>query len=305
MSETKSSLIDQFSQAIQSVKNRITGYNGQVKQYKQGVNANADRLRELVDRLRKCLEGLNKLKQNHEGFVTKLQSIYQNINTERNRAVEDSSTEEANKCNDKIKTIYDQFKELESTLSEMDTDFSNTIGDQVEALNGVIDELCKEGDGLSNQITSSSKTVGEEIDKLSQKFSSSEANTPDTDGRSVYINSQVSNIWKSIGEPPDTYYFRTDGQSFNDGTGPVESSYTHPKDYPMQGGWLSPQKLNSLPKTQPIRSLKTNFLRKSSQKKKRKKRNKTKRNKKNKTKRKKKKTKRKKTKKKTKTKKNK
>jgi predicted nucleic acid-binding Zn-ribbon protein len=299
MSETKSSLIDQFSQAIQSVKNRITGYNGQVKQYKQGVNANADRLRELVDRLRKCLEGLNKLKQNHEGFVTKLQSIYQNINTERDRAVEDSSTEEANKCNDKIKTIYDQFKELESTLSEMDTDFSNTIGDQVEALNGVIDELCKEGDGLSNQITSSSKTVGEEIDKLSQKFSSSEGNTPpDTEGRSVYINSQVSNIWKSAGEPPDTYYFRTDGQSFNDGTGPVESSYTHPKDYPMQGGWLSPQKLNSLSKTQPIRSLKTNFLRKSSQKKKRNKTNKTKRKKKNKTKRKKKnKTKRKKTKK--------
>ena len=70
MSETKSSLVDQFSQAIQSVKNRITGYTGQVKQYKQGVNANADKLRELVDRLRECLEGLNKLKQNHEGFVT-------------------------------------------------------------------------------------------------------------------------------------------------------------------------------------------------------------------------------------------
>merc|ERR1712166_1468442 len=85
--------------------------------------------------------------------------------------VEDSSTEEANKCNDKIKTIYDQFKELESTLSEMDTDFSNTIGDQVEALNGVIDELCKEGDGLSSQITSSSKTVGEEVDNLGSKFS--------------------------------------------------------------------------------------------------------------------------------------
>ena len=140
MSETKSSLVDQFSQAIQSVKNRITGYTGQVKQYKQGVNANADKLRELVDRLRECLEGLNKLKQNHEGFVTKLQSIYQNINTERDRAVEDSSTEEANKCNDKIKTIYDQFKELESTLNEMDTDFSNTIGDQVKNLNVVIDK---------------------------------------------------------------------------------------------------------------------------------------------------------------------
>ena len=62
MSESKSSLIDQFSQAIQSVKDRITGYNGQVKQYKQGVNANADRLRELVDKLRNCLEGLKNLK---------------------------------------------------------------------------------------------------------------------------------------------------------------------------------------------------------------------------------------------------
>ena len=62
MSEVKTSLIDQFSQAIQSVKDRITGYNRQVGEYKQGVNANADKLRELVERLRQCLEGLTNLK---------------------------------------------------------------------------------------------------------------------------------------------------------------------------------------------------------------------------------------------------
>ena len=57
MSEKKTSLIDQFSQAIQSVKDRITGYNSKVKQFKQGVNNDADKLRELVERLRQCLEG--------------------------------------------------------------------------------------------------------------------------------------------------------------------------------------------------------------------------------------------------------
>ena len=269
MSETKSSsLIDQFSQAIQSVKDRITGYNKQVSEYKQGVNQNADRLKELVERLKQCLEGLRSLKQNHEGFITKLQSIYQNIDTERQRAIEDSSTDESKKCNDKIQTIYGQFKDLETTLNEMNTDFSNTIGDQLTALGGVIDELCKEGDGLSSQITSSSKAVGDEIDRLEGKFSSSGGETKSTEtiqapgglrnsqeGRTVYINSIPTNEWKSAGEPPDQYYYREDGQPFNDGTGMVESSYTHPKNYAMQGGWLSSKKIKSLSKTQPIRSL--------------------------------------------------
>ena len=44
MSEQKTSLIDQFSQAIQSVKDRITGYNSKVSEFKQGVNANADKI---------------------------------------------------------------------------------------------------------------------------------------------------------------------------------------------------------------------------------------------------------------------
>ena len=267
MSETKSSsLIDQFSQAIQSVKDRITGYNKQVSEYKQGVNQNADRLKELVERLKQCLEGLRSLKQNHEGFVTKLQSIYQNIDTEKTRAIEDNQSDSDQKCNQKIESIYGQFKELETTLSEMDTDFSNTIGDQLTALGGVIDELCKEGDGISSQITSSSKAVGDEIDRLEGKFSTGETTIPETTqdtgvlrssqtGRTVYINSVPSNEWKTTGVPPDQYYYREDGQPFNDGTGMVDSSYTHPKDYPMQGGWLSSKKLKSLSKTQPIRSL--------------------------------------------------
>tara|TARA_B100001063_G_C16746996_1_gene548114 strand:+ start:1096 stop:2025 length:930 start_codon:yes stop_codon:yes gene_type:complete len=288
-----SSIIDQFSEAIQSVKDRITGYNRQVSEYKQGVNANADKLRELVERLKQCLEGLRSLKQNHEGFVTKLQSIYQNIDTERSRALEDNQSDADEKCNQKIQSIYSQFKELETTLSEMDTDFSNTISDQLTALGGVIDELCKEGDGLSSQISSSSQNVGTEIEKLESKFSSgsdsaapsAEAAAPSTgsyEGRTVYINSMPSDTWKSSGEPPDEYYYRADGQSFNDGTGMVESSYTHPKDYPMQGGWLDVRKLKSLSKTYPIRSLrkktkkkKKNFL-KSSKKRKNKKNKKTK-----------------------------
>ena len=248
----ESSLIQQFSEAIQSVKDRITGYNQKVKQFKEGVNNDADKLRELVERLRQCLEGLRGLKQNHESFVTKLQSIYQNIDTERQRAIEDSSTDEAKKCNDKIQTIYGQFKELESTLGEMETDFSNTIGEQLTALGGVIDELCKEGDGLSSQISSSSAAVGQEIDRLSQKVSSEPldevkqvVDTTPPDGRTVYINSFPSDVWKSAGEPPNVYYFRADGEKFNDGSGMVESSYTHPKDYPsaMQGGWRTTDQL--------------------------------------------------------------
>ena len=291
-----SSIIDQFSEAIQSVKDRITGYNRQVSEYKQGVNANADKLRELVERLKQCLEGLRDLKQNHEGFVTKLQSIYQNIDTERSRALEDNQSDADEKCNQKIQSIYSQFRELETTLSEMDTDFSNTIKDQLTVLGGVIDELCKEGDGLSSQISSSSQNVGTEIEKLESKFlsgseraapiaegaePSSEASVPST-GRTVYINSMPSDTWKSSGEPPNEYYYRADGQSFNDGTGMVESSYTHPKDYPMQGGWLDVRKLKSLSKTYPIRSLrkktkkkKKNFL-KSFKKRKNKKNKKTK-----------------------------
>ena len=81
------------------------------------------------------------------------------------------------------------------------------------------------------------------------------ANTSAHGGRTVYINSAPSNTWKSAGDPPDIYYFRADGQPFNDGTGMVESSYTHPKDYPMQGGWLDARKLKSLSKSHPIRSL--------------------------------------------------
>ena len=291
MSDSKGSptvsLIEQFSQAIQNVKQRITGYNEQVQQYKQGVNSNADRLRELVDRLRACLEGLRGLKQNHESFVTKLQSIYQNIDTERQRAIEDSSTDEAKKCNDKIQSIYGQFKELESTLGEMETDFSSTIGEQLTALGGVIDELCKEGDGLSSQISSSSAAVGQEIDRLSQKVSSEpldevkqvEDTTPEG-GRTVFVNSVPSDIWKSAGEPPNVYYFRADGEQFNDGTGMVESSYTHPKDYPsaMQGGWRTTDQLKSLSRTHPIRSLRTTLVKKNKKnKKKTKKKKKTKR----------------------------
>ena len=39
-------------------------------------------------------------------------------------------------------------------------------------------------------------------------------------------------MFESAGEPPNVYYFRADGEKFNDGSGIVESSYTHPKDYP-------------------------------------------------------------------------
>tara|TARA_Y100000591_G_scaffold333014_1_gene373080 strand:- start:1010 stop:1948 length:939 start_codon:yes stop_codon:yes gene_type:complete len=279
--EAKSSLIEQFSQAIQSVKDRIIGYNKQVSEYKQGVNENADRLRELIERLRQCLDGLKNLKQNHDEFVRKLQSIYQNIDRERDRAIQDSDTEAQKQCNQKIETIYAQFKDLESTLGEMDTDFTNTISDQLTALGGVIDELCKEGDGLSSQISSSSQNVGNEIDRLQSKFSESvessssavpsAASSTELSGRTVYINSVASDIWKSAGEPPDEYYFRADGQSFNDGTGIVESSYTHPKDYPMQGGWLSVKKLKSLSKTQPIRSLRKTTKKKTKKTKKTKK----------------------------------
>jgi len=282
MSDEKkeSSLIDQFSQAIQSVKDRITGYNQKVKQFKEGVNSDADKLRQLVERLRKCLEGLRGLKQNHESFVTKLQSIYQNIDTERQRAIEDSSTDEAKKCNNKIQTIYGQFKELESTLGEMETDFSNTMGEQLTALGGVIDELCKEGDGLSSQISSSSAAVGQEIDKLSQKVSSGSSDevkgdvvdTTPEGGRTVYINSVASDIWKSAGEAPNVYYFRADGAQFNDGTGMVESSYIHPKDYQpaMQGGWRTSDQLKSLSRTHPIRSLRTTLVKKNKKNKKKK-----------------------------------
>jgi len=284
-SENKeSSLIEQFSQAIQSVKDRITGYNQKVKQFKEGVNTDADKLRQLVERLRKCLEGLRGLKQNHESFVTKLQSIYQNIDTERERAIEDSSTDEAKKCNDKIQTIYGQFKELESTLGEMETDFSNTMGEQLTALGGVIDELCKEGDGLSNQISSSSAAVGQEIEKLSQKVSSKPldevkqdvVDTSPEGGRTVFINSIASDIWKSAGEPPNVYYFRADGAQFNDGTSMVESSYTHPKDYPsaMKGGWRTTGQLKSLSRTHPIRSLKITLVKKNKKNKKNKKKTK-------------------------------
>ena len=91
---------------------------------------------------------------------------HQNVDTERSRALADSSNESSRKCNEKIKTIFDQFKELELTLSEMDTDFSNTISDQLDALGGVIDELCKEGDGLVSQINASSANVGREIDNF-------------------------------------------------------------------------------------------------------------------------------------------
>lgn len=256
MSESKSSLIDQFSQAIQSVKDRITGYNGQVKQYKQGVNANADRLRELVEKLRNCLEGLKNLKQNHEGFITKLQSIYQNINTERQRAVEDSSTEEANKCNDKIKTIYGQFKELEATLSEMDTDFSNTIGGQLDALNGVIDELCKDGDGLTNQISSSSENVGKEIDNLESKFSAQPSSRPSS-------RPSARPSARPLAQPSDNTVpvgtVQMGWRRTNTGWEEVN---------PRRGGWLSPQKIKSLSKTQPIRSLKRTFSKKRTKRKK-------------------------------------
>ena len=267
MSEQKTSLIDQFSQAIQSVKDRITGYNSKVSEFKQGVNANADKLRDLVERLRQCLQGLSSLKNNHDEFVRKLQGIYQNIDTERERALQDNSSDAEQKCNQKIETIYTQFKGLEQTLEEMDTDFTNTISEQLSALEGVIDGLCKEGDGLSSQISSSSASVGQEIDRLQSKVSvpassaaatTSETKSADTTppgGRTVYINSVPSNTWKSAGDSPDIYYFRADGQPFNDGTGMVESSYTHPKDYPMQGGWLDARKLKSLSKSHPIRSL--------------------------------------------------
>ena len=268
MSEQKTSLIDQFSQAIQSVKDRITGYNSKVSEFKQGVNANADKLRDLVERLRQCLQGLSSLKNNHDEFVRKLQGIYQNIDTERERALQDNSSDAEQKCNQKIETIYTQFKGLEQTLEEMDTDFTNTISEQLNALEGVIEGLCKEGDGLSSQISSSSASVGQEIDRLQSKVSapasSAEVTTSETKstntsapgGRTVYINSLPSNTWKSAGDPPDIYYFRADGQPFNDGSGEmVESSYTHPKDYPMQGGWLDARKLKSLSKSHPIRSL--------------------------------------------------
>ena len=267
MYEQKTSLIDQFSQAIESVKNRITGYNSKVSEFKQGVNANADKLRDLVERLRQCLQGLSSLKNNHDEFIRKLQGIYQNIDTERERALQDNSSDAEQKCNQKIETIYTQFKGLEQTLEEMDTDFTNTISEQLNALEGVIEGLCKEGDGLSSQISSSSESVGQEIDRLQSKVSapasSAEVTTSETKlentsapgGRTVYINSAPSNTWKSAGDPPDIYYFRADGQPFNDGTGIVESSYTHPKDYPMQGGWLDARKLKSLSKSHPIRSL--------------------------------------------------
>jgi len=280
MSESKSSLIDQFSEAIKSVKDRITGYNGQVKQYKQGVNANADRLRELVEKLRNCLEGLKNLKQNHEGFITKLQSIYQNIDTERQRAVEDNSTEEANKCNDKIKTIYDQFKELQSTLSEMDTDFSNTIGDQLEVLNGVIDELCKDGDGLTKQISSSSADVGKEVDNLESKFSARPTPSP-----SAQPSAQPS---AGPSAQPSAQPLGQSSTRPSDNTAPVgtvqrgwiRTNTGWEKVNSQGGGWLSPQKIKSLSKTQPIRSLKRTFSKKRNKSKRNKsKRNKSKRNK--------------------------
>ena len=281
--EAKSSLIEQFSQAIQSVKDRITGYNQKVSEYKQGVNQNADRLRQLVERLRQCLEGLKSLKQNHDEFIIKLQTTYQNIDRERQRSEEDNQSASDEKCNQKINAIYQEFKQLESTLKEMDTDFSNTIKDQLDALNGVIDELCKEGDGLSSQITSSSQNVGTEVEKLHSRFSSNNSNPTDSDlmsGRTVYINSMPSDTWKSAGEPPDEYYYRVDGQPFNDGTGMVESSYTHPKDYPMQGGWLNAKKLKSLSKSQPIRSLRKKTKKTKKTKTKKNKKQKTKRSKK-------------------------
>ena len=266
MSEQKTSLIDQFTQAIQSVKDRITGYNRQVSEYKQGVNANADKLRELVERLRQCLQGLSSLKNNHDEFVRKLQGIYQNIDTERDRALQDNSSEAQQKCNEKIETIYTQFKGLEQTLEEMDTDFTNTISEQLNALGGIIDGLCKEGDGLSSQISSSSASIGNEINKLEEKFSAAKSapvasiqseskDTTPLEGRTVYINSLPSDTWKSSGEHPNIYYYRADGQPFNDGSGMVESSYTHPKDYLMQGGWLDARKLKSISKSHPIRSL--------------------------------------------------
>ena len=55
----------------------------------------------------------------------------------------------------------------------------------------------------------------------------------------------------------------------------VESSYTHPKDYPMQGGWLDARKLKSLSKSHPIRSLRKQPKKKRKTKKKNKKKRKT------------------------------
>ena len=155
----------------------------------------------------------------------------------------------------------------------METDFSSTISEQLTALGGVIDELCKEGDGLSSQISSSSAAVGEEVEKLSQRVSSGEpdnisqpvVDTTPQGGRTVFVNSVPSDIWKSAGEPPNVYYFRADGAEFNDGSGMVESSYIHPKDYPsnMQGGWRTTEQLKSLSRTHPIRSLRTTLVKKN------------------------------------------
>ena len=78
MSEQKTSLIDQFSQAIQSVKDRITGYNSKVSEFKQGVNANADKLRDLVERLRQCLQGLSSLKNNHDEWIIDIRKVQRN-----------------------------------------------------------------------------------------------------------------------------------------------------------------------------------------------------------------------------------
>ena len=281
MSDSKGSstvsLIEQFSQAIQNVKQRITGYNEQVQQYKQGVNSEADRLRELVERLRACLDGLKTLKQSHDGFVTRINIISQNIQTERMRAEQDEQESNDRNCHDKLNQIYKQFQELETTLSEMNTDFTNNIAEQVNNLGGVIDELCKEGDGISNGLQNANTDVDTSIKEIEELQNSKyEADMEAVPSNPNDPNSPPLRGWKMGYESNHgnrVYYYKEDGSEFKDiGGNMVTSTYTHPSDLDggsFKGGWQSADKLKSLSRTHPIRSLnkKTKKKRKTKKKK--------------------------------------
>ena len=85
---------------------------------------------------------------------------------------------------------------------------------------------------------------------------------------------------------PDAPLYNLDGSEFNDGDGVKTETNKHPSEFenPMQGGkrkrktrkrggWQTPEKLSSLSKTKPIRTL--GYLKKKTKKKKRKKKKKT------------------------------
>jgi len=255
----------QITGAISKITDSIATYKTNAETFVTGVGGEEQRLKSLIEQLKTCLERLRGLKITYQELINNINGLNDKIDNLKKETQRTISKDADRQCNVKLENILTLIHNFGETIGNFDKNAAS-LKEQVDDLEKTITGVCEEADVLLEQQGNATKSVANLATRLGGEQKQQQAPAPQAPAPPAppapqappqapaqtpqALQAQALQTLQAQELRAQELRAQTPSSSVAERT-----RIRRRNNYTSQGGgWQTPEKLESLSKTNPIRT---------------------------------------------------